>query len=451
MAGIGWKLQRLIDRDTLAGQLAAYMTGVAVTSAPWLLTTAVLVVLRLTARSGDAAEMTAVEQLMTATYAVTLVLCAPVHVVASRYAADRLYDTRIESIAAPLRRVLAATLVGFALVGVVVVWALGVPGQLVLLGVALNVIVGAQWLLLSVGGGLCSPTVVLGAYGWGAPISILGALVLDRGAGFGGVGYLAGFALGQLCALALLVRGTFRSLPPTEDDTARLGPAFRTYWLLATSALIYHAAIWADKLAVWAVAGGAAAQGYTTAAAFAWFSAVPAFAWIYVQIETVFYQRYRLFYDGLEGGATLDELRRWSAGISTEAKRIVRGAALVQGAVTAIGIAATPVICRKAGLALELVPTLRLLLIGSALQVVALLGLLVLSYFDRRREAMVVSIVLLCANVGFTVVAELVGLPLGLGYVLSCAISCGLALVLVNRRLESLLLDTFQSQPFGAT
>ena len=45
--GIGWKLQRMIDHGSLAGTIAAYLTGVAVTSAPWLLTTAVLTSLRL--------------------------------------------------------------------------------------------------------------------------------------------------------------------------------------------------------------------------------------------------------------------------------------------------------------------------------------------------------------------------------------------------------------------
>ena len=34
MAGIGWKLQRMIDRGSLAGTIGAYLTGVAVTSAP---------------------------------------------------------------------------------------------------------------------------------------------------------------------------------------------------------------------------------------------------------------------------------------------------------------------------------------------------------------------------------------------------------------------------------
>ena len=46
MAGIGWKLERLLERGSLGSALGAYLTGVAVTSGPWLLTTLVLVAMR---------------------------------------------------------------------------------------------------------------------------------------------------------------------------------------------------------------------------------------------------------------------------------------------------------------------------------------------------------------------------------------------------------------------
>ena len=41
----------MIDRGSLAGTIGAYLTGVAVTSAPWLLTTAVLASLRILRRA----------------------------------------------------------------------------------------------------------------------------------------------------------------------------------------------------------------------------------------------------------------------------------------------------------------------------------------------------------------------------------------------------------------
>src|SRR5450755_4763392 len=104
MAGIGWKLQRLIDRGSLAGTIGAYLTGVAVTSAPWLLTTAVLASLRIVARMGGTTDFLQIEHIITLIYALTVVLSAPVHVVVSRAISDRLYERRLDQIAAPLWR-----------------------------------------------------------------------------------------------------------------------------------------------------------------------------------------------------------------------------------------------------------------------------------------------------------------------------------------------------------
>src|SRR4030095_10505135 len=126
MAGIGWKLQRMIDHGSLAGTIAAYLTGVAVTSAPWLLTTAVLTSLRLVSRHATGA-FEGVERFLTVVYAATVVLCAPARVVGSRSGGDVLCDRRIDRLAAPLRRAAALTLVGFALIGVGLVVLLRLP------------------------------------------------------------------------------------------------------------------------------------------------------------------------------------------------------------------------------------------------------------------------------------------------------------------------------------
>src|SRR3954464_15043101 len=142
MAGIGWKLQRLIDRGSLAGTMGAYLTGVAVTSAPWLLTTAVLMSLRVAARGDGSPSFMLVERLVTLVYALTVILSAPVHVVVSRYTADRLYEKRLDRIGAPLWRALTATLLGFLAVGVGLALALRVPAGLGVAATVLTVIVG---------------------------------------------------------------------------------------------------------------------------------------------------------------------------------------------------------------------------------------------------------------------------------------------------------------------
>ena len=119
----------------------------------------------------------------------------------------------------------------------------------------------------------------------------------------GALGYLYGYSVGQLLTLALLLRGVIAALPSKVDDEARLAPAFREYWLLALSSLVYYLSIWADKIVMWLLRGRDAAALYSGISAIAWFSVIPAFGWIYVHIETVFYRRFRAFYGDVEAGA----------------------------------------------------------------------------------------------------------------------------------------------------
>jgi uncharacterized membrane protein len=446
MAGIGWKLQRMMDRGSLAGTVGAYLTGVAITSAPWLLTTAVLTSLRVAARH-EGNDFATVERLLTIIYAVTVVLSAPVHVVVSRYTADRLYDRHLEKIGAPLRRSLVITLLGFSAVGLAVVLAMRLPPSLALVGAPLTTIVGAQWLMLSVGGGMSSPGVVLRAFGAGAPLSLAAAFALDRWANLGAAGYLYGFAAGQLVTLAVLLQGVARAIPAESDETARIGPAFREYRLLAASALAYYMSIWTDKVVVYAVAGRAAAALYAAVAALAWFSVIPAFAWIYVQIETAFYRRFRAFFDDLEQGAPLAQLKASAAAIGVEAGHILRGAALVQAVATGMTLAAAPYIVRLAGLSSDALVPFRLAAIGAALQLITLLQILLLYYFDLRRDALVISLALLVGEAVLTFACWLLGVPPAVGYAVACALTCAGGVILGRRRLGTLLVDTFQSQP----
>ena len=57
--------------------------------------------------------------------------------------------------------------------------------------------------------------------------------------------------------------------------------------------------------------------------------------------------------------------------------------------------------------------------------------------------------VLLLGVTALTLVCSALHWPPVFGHLVACAISAVLGLVLVRRRLQTLVLDTFQSQPFG--
>ena len=56
---------------------------------------------------------------------------------------------------------------------------------------------------------------------------------------------------------------------------------------------------------------------------------------------------------------------------------------------------------------------------------------------------------LLAGNLGLTMLGAQLGLPAGVGYVGGCGVACALAILRVRTSLDSLLVETFQSQPFG--
>ena len=316
MAGIGWRLERLIQQG-ICGATVAYATGAAVMALPWVLTTAVLVSLTAVIGRG-AADLATAGTVVNVAYAVALLVAGPVQIVISRYTADRLYEGRFRAIAAPFCRGLGATFLMCAVPATFALLALGLPLRAAWWGAALSAAVGAQWTALSVGNGLCSPALVLGAVAAGSALSFLLAALLVAVAGLGVSGYLFGLISGQVLTLAILLVGIFRALPDEADERARLLPAFRDYAALAGAGLAFNASLWVDKLVAWCLVGGETAALHAGASSTAWFSTIPCLAWIFVEVETTFHRRFRAFYRALEGGAPLAELRRGARALVDE-------------------------------------------------------------------------------------------------------------------------------------
>jgi polysaccharide biosynthesis protein PelG len=448
IAGIGWKLERMLDRDTLGWSAGAFLTGVAVTSGPWLLTTLALVLVRLTS-GGPMDAVGQAERVITVVYAVVIVLSAPIDIILSRFAADRVYERRHDQIAAPLRRVLALTLLGFGAVGAGAMAVLAPPIEVAIPGALLATVVGGQWLLLSAAGGLSSPNIILRAFAFGAPISVAAALGLSRIDELGQAGHLIGFGLGQAVTLALLLVGTLRALPPEEDDRASIAPAFREYWLLAAAAFAFHGGLWIDKFLVWLRYDSLDASGYASAAALAWLSVVPGCAFLFVQVETTFHRRFRNFYDSLHGGASLGQLDQQASDLRREVGRTLRGTAVIQICVTVPCLLAAPAIARTLGFQGAGASALPWLVLGAAPQVMALSATLLLYYFDYRGSAAIAAATQLLGNGIATLAVEATGGPLGAGYAFSCLASSVVAIVLLAARMTGLLERTFQEQPYG--
>ena len=449
MAGIGWRLERLIGRGTLSGVAAAYATGAAVMALPWALTTAVLVALPAILGRGTA-DLGTVETVVTVAYSVALLVDGPLQIVVARHTADRLYEGRLGAIAAPLFRGLGTVCLLSVCLASAVLVALGLPPAAVLSGAALAAIAGTQWTALSVGNGLCSPAVVLGAVGGGAVLSLVLAPLLVLGLGLGVEGCLISLIAGQALALAALLVAILRALPEDGDEDAALWPAVREYASLAGAGFAFNASLWIDKLLTWTLARGEVPSYHAAASTLAWFSTIPCLAWIFVEVETTFHRRFRAFYAALEGGASLAELRRGLSVLGAEARRLLVGAAVLQAGLTLVLEVGAGMGSARLGLPDGALLAYRFLLLGTGVQALALLGLILLYYFDRRRDALI-GAGSLFAGIGCgTALAIATGLPPSVGMAAGCTAGTTVLWWRVARGVQALLRHTLLGQPFGS-
>jgi uncharacterized membrane protein len=445
MAGIGWRLERLMEQGSLGATAAAYATGASVMALPWILTTAVLCTLPMAIR--EPAVLATAGVVVEVAHAVALLVCGPVQVVVSRLSADRLYEGRLDAIAAPFHQSLALTLVLCAISAAAMLRALGLPAGLPLwCGSALAAAVGAQWTALAVGNGLCSPGLVMGSVVLGAASSFGFAVA---GARFSVEGYLLGLTLGQCVTLTVLMAAIGRALPETCDEDEAIWPAFRNYALLAAAGFAFNAALWIDKFVVRLVADSQTAAFHSTGSIIAWLATVPCLAWIFVEVETTFQRSVQEFYVSLESGATLSELDACADRIRRDVARLFRGALLAQAGATLFAQLAAPRIVSALGLPPGAVIHLRLLLVVACGQAVALVGLLALYFFDLRGDALRTAATLLVAVTALTAAASWLHLTPAVGTAAGCAIGAVTAVRLASRGARQVLQHALMGPTFG--
>jgi polysaccharide biosynthesis protein PelG len=455
MAGIGFRLKRLIVEDTYGGWLRAHLYGAVLSAGPWLLSICTLATLALLSRNliGDLAHAR-FQAVVVYTYTFSLITTGAAHMVVTRQLADELYLGRLGALLVSYRLTIAGTaLVHLAIGTLVYALAPGLEPPLRLFGVMLLVVVSCTWMVMIFLGAAQDYASVVAAFFVGNVASLLGALALGRSLGAGG--YLAGFLVGQAGILFVLCarveREFSRVLVPESVD---LGHAFVRYPELIAAGVLYNAAIAVDRVVFWLgptgrpIVGWFHASLYDTPIFLCYLSVVPSLAIFLVSVETDFYDRYREYYGVATKHGTLRQVLEAKRAMTSCLRDSLRRLLVAQAPVTLSLMVLAPWIASELGLDRLQVAILRCGLVGALLHVLCLFGGIVLLYFDRRRAAAEVAAVFLVANTVFTVATLLLGpRAYGLGYPLAALLACAWAYRRLEQTLDDLEYLTFAAQP----
>lgn len=457
MAGIGFRLKRLIVEDTASGWLRAHLYGAVLSAGPWLLSICTLGTLALFSRQliGEAAHAR-FQVIVVYTYTFSLITTGAAHMVVTRHLADELYLGRLGSLVVSYRLTVGATALAHLLLGALFyALAPGLEPALRVFGVMLLVVVSCTWMVMIYLGAAQDYASVVAAFFAGNALSLLAALALGRALGPGG--HLGGFLLGQAAVFFVLCARVEREFSAVRaPEAVSLVRAFARYPELIAAGVLYNAAIAVDRIAFWVAPTGRSVVGwfhaslYDTPIFLCYLSVVPSLAIFLVSVETDFYDRYREYYGVATKHGTLRQVLEAKRAMTACLRDSLRRLLVAQAPVTLVLMALAPWIAGELGLDRLQVGILRCGLVGALLHVLCLFGGIVLLYFDRRRAAAEVAGVFLLANATFTVITLALGpRAYGLGYPLAALLGCAWAYRRLEQTLDDLEYLTFAAQPMA--
>ncbi len=456
MAGIGFRLKRLIAKETF-GWLRAHLFGSVLSSGPWLLSIGTLATLAFLSRNVvGRPEHDLFRAIVVYSYTFSLIITGGVQMVVTRHLADELYLGYLGALKAIYRWTVAATALGHLVVACAFYGlAPDLPLTVRLSGIVLFVVVGCSWIAMIFLGAAQDYASVAAAFLGGSVLSVGAALGL--GALWGLAGYLGGFVLGLAAFFFVLNARIEREFPATSTlQGLRLLGSFRRYPELALAGLLYNGAIAADRLIFWASPEGWRVTSwfygsvYDTPVFLAYLSVVPSLAIFLVSAETDFYDRYRHYYGMVTKHGTLRQMLEAKAAMADSLRESLKRLLTVQVPVTLTLMAVAPWIVNAMGMQRIQIGILRATLVGALLHALTLFGIIVLLYFDRRRAALEVSGVLLAGNVLLTAASLQLGPRFyGVGYPLAALCSCAWAYWRLEGTLNDLEYLTFTSQPIA--
>lgn len=452
MAGIGFTLKRLAERDDIIGVISAFTHGTIAATGPWIFTVIALAgIVLLFPGAYNADDVLNFREVIVYNFSLTLMLSGPVYLVVTRFLADSIHRKKVVLAPTALFQsmaVLLAVLMPFGL------WFYFGHIELSFgfrLAAYVNLIItGCTWLLGVYVLALKDYMAVSRSFLYGMIIAFLMAQVFK--ADYGGMGMLIGFDIGQGFILFALIARVLSEYPYGLHKDTRLKKYYRRYWQMIFAGFFYNAAIWIDKWIMWYFAPEATQLEsgfrffslYDNATFLALLTIVPAIGLFIFSVETNFFLRYQRFYYDILEHKTLHIIRENHERLMASIRESARNFIVLQGSVTVLSILLAAKLFQVFEVSFMELGIFRIAALGAFFHAMALFSVIILSYFDRRVEFMAIHGFFFITNALFTALSIKWGFAYyGYGYFISSLLTFFVASLVLFQHIRSLPYHAF--------
>jgi polysaccharide biosynthesis protein PelG len=455
MAGIGFALRTLSNRNTLSSVAGAAGHAAVIAAGPWLFTIASLA--SITATSEPLAghdTLATFRALVIYAFATSLVIAAPVTIVATRLLADQLWQRDTTRVRPLLVSALMLALVAVAVGVAVLVELLAVPIKLAVALFAATSIVAMIWVVVAFCGAVRDYNGITLTFGVGLIISVACATAAAM-AGLGAAGMVWGFTMGLAIALlgmAFRVLATFPTSGATSATQLKaMIEGFGPYFYLAVGAFFGTAGVWVDKWVFWFSNEGRSVTGglihaplYDSAMFIASLVLIPALAQFVVKLETDFFERYQNYYGTIQDHGTIDQIEDARVKLQRNSFESLSLISVAHVAIAIVLVLAAPAIVESLNLQFRQIAILRFGALGAVFQFIFIAATSMVVFFDRRVIYCALQMLFFALNLLLTVLTINWGEEYyGVGYFAASLISAGVALLVADSTLKRLNYLTF--------
>jgi uncharacterized membrane protein len=453
MAGIGFELRRILNRDTFGAQIQAYFLGMVIVLGPFLCSASVLIALStFSVQYADLSTRQIFTGAVVYVFGGSLIVTGLIQIVLARFIADKIYRGEYDTIIGSYFPVLLLTSALLIATGAPIAATFDISLIAQVLIVSLYVTIGCLWITVifvdtTQGYRSVVAIFVVGSIGafW-AGIALLEPYGLE--------GLLAGYTFGHALMLVLLMQRLLHELGfPRSLDWGLLSYV-RMFPLLVIIGVMHNLGVWIDKIIFWtsdlavSSAGIVTAPKYDSAAFLGFLTTLPAITHFFVRLEADFSANFQRYYDEVFFRSPYDEISKAAEALRVSVFQAFVSVISFQSMFSFLCAFFGEELLAALGLPVSQVGIFRYGVAGSLFLTFLLFSVVILMYLDRQKEILVSVGTLLLLNTVLSLVTIEMGYQYyGMGFAVAALISMLIGLLHLANQLYSLEYMTFASIP----
>lgn len=454
MAGIGFRLEKILSKNSYTNLLEGYAYSAIVSAGPVLFTIFSIAILSaISLASMDQADIMIFRTLVVYIYGASLITSSPAQMIITRYMADRIFMKDFEAIVPSFVGIIILSAIVHALIGITAVQFLHLDFSIKVMAVVLFINIGIIWIAMIALSAAKEFLTISKSYMISSITSVVLGYLLGNQMSL--LGLVTGFTIGQIILVILLVNQIFAEFNYRLRVEFHFLEYFKKYASLAFIATLYNIGIWADKFIFWfdpetkeqVLDFLHASSIYDMPVFLAYLFIVPSLAMFTIRVETSFYIHYKKYFLSILNKHPLISIEERRNNIINDLKLGLARMIVLQGTITAAGIFIAPYLYKQIGMTALNLSIFQIMILATFVQALLQTLLILMLYFDFRNDALAMTMLFALSNIILTKYSITLGFGyFGYGYFGSCLLSLIVGFIMFNYRLKNLLYYTFVSQ-----